>query len=115
MTWGCEPFVAKTFVYHRLIQAQKARKAAANAQSTSAGQQLSHRLQHNPKMAARAANYIQQQKQTNASKPFADKHVAAQPKVDKPRPKTAEELDEELRKIARAKKWGGGSDAMDTA
>ena len=99
---------------HRLIQAQKARKAAANTQSSTAGQQLSHRLQHNPKMAARAANYIQQQKQTNVPKALATKSAPAQPKADKPRAKTAEELDEELRKIARAKKWGGGADSMDT-
>ena len=102
------------FVYYSLIQAQKARKAAANAQTSTAGQQLSHRLQHNPKMAARAANYIQQQKQPNISRPSTPKSAPNQPKADKPRAKTAQELDEELRKIARAKKWGGGADSMDT-
>jgi hypothetical protein len=58
-----------------------------------------------------------QNQNQNGGKPVQRKPPAppAQPKAQaKPREKTQQELDDELRKIARAKKFGGG-DSMDTS
>jgi len=113
---------------YSLIQAQKARKAAASA--SSAGQNLSHRLQTNPKFAAKAANYLQTQKQhqnqnvkssaqrkpgPSAGTPQQQQKQQPPKSQPKPKEKTQQELDDELKRIARAKKFGAGAESMDTS